>query len=186
MRTPPTRLLSRPSQTATYSRPYAIARVVTTEASTNTAVYTTEPTRAPTNRAQASLPEFGASTPAMSSGTAANSTVRPAATRNFVMITSARRTGVASRWTTLPSSISAPSTPVPMISAVNGSSTEKPKSPSTVAGHGAPTGWEARSTSVSTMRMTAGIGEQERAPAAERGADRDARDCRVEHCSPAS
>ena len=37
---------------------------------------------------------------------------------------------------TLPSSISAPSTLVPMISAVSGSSTEKPNVPSTCEGHG--------------------------------------------------
>ncbi len=59
----------------------------------------------------------------------------------------------------LPSSISAPSTPVPTISAVSGSSTEKPKSPSTRSGHStsAPGAVDARSTRVSAMRITAGI-----------------------------
>ena len=48
----------------------------------------------------------------------------------------------------LPSSISAPSTLVPMISAVSGSTTEKPKSPRTRPGHGAPGGRAAFSASV--------------------------------------
>ena len=61
---------------------------------------------------------------AMSSGTAAKMMVSTVATTNLVMITDERRTGVASRWMTLPSSISAPSTQQPKISAVRGSSTE--------------------------------------------------------------
>ena len=51
---------------------------------------------------------------AMSSGTAAKMMVSPVATRNLVMITEERRTGVASRWMMLPSSISAPSTLEPL------------------------------------------------------------------------
>src|SRR3954453_615282 len=90
----------------------------------------------------------------MSSGTAVNSMVSTLATTNFVAITSRRRTGVASRWMMLPSSISAPSTLVPMTSAVSGNSTEKPKSPRTRSGHSVPGDRPARSTKVSTMRIT--------------------------------
>ena len=64
---------------------------------------------------------------------------------------------MASRWIALPSSISAPSTPVPMISARSGSSTEKPKSPRICASHEQPAGWVARTASVSAIRTTAGI-----------------------------
>src|SRR5580658_7713360 len=93
---------------------------------------------------------------AMSSGTAAKIIVRTVATENFVRITADRRTGVASRWIALPSSISAPSTLVPMISAVSGSSTEKPNVPSTCDGHGRDGGRETLSKRVNTIRITAG------------------------------
>ena len=93
----------------------------------------------------------------MSSGTAAKIMVSTVATANLVMITDDRRTGVASRWMTLPSSISAPSTLDPMISAVSGSSTEKPNVPSTCEGQGRDGGWLARSATVTTIRITAGI-----------------------------
>ena len=71
--------------------------------------------------------------------------VSAVATANLVMITDERRTGVASRWMTLPSSISAPSTLDPMISAVSGSSTEKPNVPSTCEGQGRDGGRRGRS-----------------------------------------
>ena len=67
------------------------------------------------------------------------------------------RTGVASRWITLPSSISAPSTLVPMISAVSGSTTEKPKVPRNCGAHWLATGWVAFSSPEMPSRMTAGI-----------------------------
>ena len=94
---------------------------------------------------------------AMSSGTAAKIMVSTVATANLVMITEERRTGVASRWMTLPSSISAPSTLDPMISAVSGSSTEKPNVPSTCDGQGRDGGRPALSATVTTIRITAGI-----------------------------
>ena len=56
----------------------------------------------------------------------------------------------------LPSSISAPSTLVPMISAVSGISTEKPNVPRTCDGQGRIGGREARSATVSRIRITAG------------------------------
>src|SRR6266566_9002901 len=98
-------------------------------------------------------PEISA---AISSGTAAKSMVSAVATRNLVTMTDVRRTGVASRWTMLPSSISAPSTLVPMISAVSGISTEKPNVPRTCDGHGSIGGREAFSATVSRIRTTAG------------------------------
>src|SRR6266545_4717348 len=84
----------------------------------------TEPASAPANRPMASLvaPPVAIS-PARNSGTAANAMVSPVATANLLRITVDRGTGVASRCTTLPSSISAPSTLVPTISAVSGSTT---------------------------------------------------------------
>src|SRR5579883_3042539 len=94
---------------------------------------------------------------AMSSGTAAKIMVRTVATANFVKITDERRTGVASRWMTLPSSISAPSTLDPMISAVSGSSTENPNVTSTCDGHGREGGRLAHSAAVTAIRITAGI-----------------------------
>src|ERR1700722_859990 len=93
---------------------------------------------------------------AISSGTAAKTMVSPVATANLVMITDERRTGVASRWMTLPSSISAPSTLDPIIRAVSGSSTEKPNVPSTCEGQGRDGGWLAFRTRVTAIRMTAG------------------------------
>jgi len=94
---------------------------------------------------------------AMNSGTAAKMMVSTVATTNLVTITDERRTGVASRWMTLPSSISAPSTLQPMISAVSGSSTEKPNVPSTCDGQGRDGGRLALSATVTTIRITAGI-----------------------------
>ena len=93
---------------------------------------------------------------AISSGTAAKTMVSPVAMTNFVTTTEDRRTGVASRWTMLPSSISAPSTLVPMISAVSGISTEKPNVPRTCDGQGRIGGREALSATVSKIRITAG------------------------------
>jgi hypothetical protein len=98
-------------------------------------------------------PEISA---AISSGTAAKTTVSPVATTNFVITTADRLTGVASRWMMLPSSISAPSTLVPMISAVSGISTEKPNVPRTCDGHSRIGGCEAFSATVSRIRITAG------------------------------
>jgi hypothetical protein len=57
----------------------------------------------------------------------------------------------------LPSSISAPSTLVPMISAVSGSSTENPNVPSTCEGQGRDGGWETLSATVNKIRISAGI-----------------------------
>ena len=94
--------------------------------------------------------------PASSSGTATNSMVSATATRNLLKITVDRRTGVASRCTTLPSSISAPSTLVPMISAVSGSTTARPNSPSTALGQLASAGWAAFSATVTSSRITGG------------------------------
>ena len=92
----------------------------------------------------------------MSSGTAAKIIVSPVATTNFVTITDDLRTGVASKWMMLPSSISAPSTLVPMISAVSGSSTEKPNVPSTCDGQGLDGGRETLSATVNKIRIRAG------------------------------
>ena len=92
----------------------------------------------------------------MSSGTAAKTIVSPVAMTNLVTTTEDRRTGVASRWTMLPSSISAPSTLVPMISAVSGSSTENPNVPRTCDGQGRSGGREALRASVNKIRITAG------------------------------
>src|SRR5499433_4400955 len=112
-----------------------MARVVTTDNMTKIALYMTLPASAPANSATASLvrPPV-AITPASSSGTATNSAVSAAATAYLLAITTERGTGVASRCTMLPSSTSAPSTLVPMISAVSGSTTVKPKTPRTWLG----------------------------------------------------
>src|SRR5450432_1348253 len=67
--------------------------------------------------------------PARYSGIAPNTIVRATAATNLLSTTGSRRTGVASRVMTLPSSISAPSTLVPMISAVSGSTTVYPNTP---------------------------------------------------------
>ena len=57
----------------------------------------------------------------------------------------------------LPSSTSAPSTLVPMISAVSGISTENPNVPSTCEGQGRGGGREALSAAVSRIRIAAGM-----------------------------
>ena len=75
----------------------------------------------------------------------------------MVSTTDDRRTGVASKWMTLPSSTSAPSTLVPMISAVSGISTEKPNVPSTCDGQGRSGGRDAFSATVSRIRIAAGM-----------------------------
>src|SRR6266568_6270858 len=90
------------------------------------------------------------------SGIAPNRIVSAAAAVNFEMMTDSLLTGVASRWMMLPSSISAPSTLVPMISAVSGISTEKPNVPRTCDGHSCIGGCEAFSATVSRIKITAG------------------------------
>src|SRR3984893_6604200 len=118
-----------------------MARVVSTETMTKTALYMTLPASAPTNSPTASLvtPPVAIS-PASSSGTATNVAVSRTATRYLFQMTTDRGTGGASRGTMLPSSTSAPSTLVPMISAVSGSTTVKPKTPSTSLGQAASCG----------------------------------------------
>src|SRR5258708_9046606 len=108
-----------------------MARVVSTETMTKIALYMTLPASAPTNSPTASLvrPPVAIS-PASSSGTATNVAVSATATRYLLQMTTDRGTGVASRCTMLPSSASAPSTLVPMISAVSGSTTATPQTPS--------------------------------------------------------
>ena len=96
-------------------------------------------------------------TAAISSGTAAKTMVSPAPTANLLSTTVDRRTGVASRCTTLPSSISAPSTLVPMISAVSGSTTAKPKTPRMVLGQCGAVGCASFSSAVTSTRMTGGM-----------------------------
>src|SRR5215472_8741350 len=107
-----------------------MARVVSTDSMTKTALYMTDPASAPTNSPTASLvtPPV-AIRPATSSGIATKIMVSTVATTYLLAITTDRGTGVASSWTMLPSSTSAPSTLVPMMSAVNGSTTENPKMP---------------------------------------------------------
>src|SRR5215472_2328359 len=95
--------------------------------------------------------------PATNSGIAPNMSVSSTAAMNLEITTVSRLTGVASRWTMLPSSISAPSTLVPMTSAVSGRITENPKSPRTWPGHSAPGGRAALSTTVTTIRISGGI-----------------------------
>src|SRR5690348_12129362 len=109
-----------------------MARVVRTESMTKIALYMTLPASAPANSPTVSLvrPPVAIS-PASNSGTATNAAVSTAATTYLLQMTTDRGTGVASRWTMLPSSTSAPSTLVPMISAVSGSTTVKPKIPRT-------------------------------------------------------
>ncbi len=109
-----------------------MARVVSTDSMTKIALYMTLPASAPANSPTVSLvrPPVAIS-PASSSGTATNTAVSATATAYLVAITTDRGTGVASRCTMLPSSTSAPSTLVPMISAVSGSTTVNPKIPST-------------------------------------------------------
>jgi hypothetical protein len=92
----------------------------------------------------------------MNSGTAAKTTVSRVATTNLLTITAERRTGVASRCTMLPSSISAPSTLVPMISAVTGSITVIPSSPRIPPGQFASGGLAALSAAVMMISIRAG------------------------------
>src|SRR5579872_3093779 len=99
-------------------------------------------------------PEMSA---AISSGTAAKTMVSPVATAYFVMITDARRTGVASRCTMLPSSTSAPRTLVPISSADSGSSTVKPNTLSTWLCQSRDCRCAALSASVNTIRIRPGI-----------------------------
>ena len=94
--------------------------------------------------------------PAISSGTATNSMVAAVPITNLVTMTADLRTGVASRWTMLPSSISAPSTLLPITSAVSGRTTVNPKSPRIRPGHGA-AGCDALSASVTSTRIACGI-----------------------------
>src|SRR6266542_2644491 len=117
----------------------------------------TEPASAPANRPMASLvaPPVAIS-PARNSGTAANAMVSPVATANLLRITVDRGTGVASRCTTLPSSISAPSTLVPTISAVSGSTTASPKPPRITLGQSAWAGPAAFSSAVTSTRISGG------------------------------
>ena len=118
----------------------------------------TDPASAPAKTPTASLvtPPVAIS-PATSSGTATKVIVMATATANLVMITDERRTGVASRCRMLPSSISAPSTLVPMISAVSGSTTEYPKTPRMSAGQEACCGLANFSSTVTRSRITGGI-----------------------------
>ena len=58
---------------------------------------------------------------------------------------------------TLPSSTSAPSTLVPMINAVSGSTTENPKSPRILAGQDGSAGLVSRRTADTPIRMSGGI-----------------------------
>src|SRR5262250_3620234 len=107
-----------------------MARVVTTDNMTKTALYMTLPASAPANSPTASLvgPPVAIS-PASSSGTATNAMVSTAATAYLLQITTDRGTGVASRCTMLPSSTSAPSTLIPMTSAVAAPTTGNQKRP---------------------------------------------------------
>src|SRR6266568_8194804 len=134
-----------------------MARVVTTETMTKIALYMTLPASAPMNSPTASLvgPPVAIS-PASSSGTATNAAVSTTATAYLLQITTDRGTGVASRCTMLPSSTSAPSTLVPMISAVSGSTTVKPKTPSTWLGQEASCGCASLISTV-TSRISGGI-----------------------------
>jgi hypothetical protein len=83
----------------------------------------------------------------------------------------------------LPSSISAPSTLVPMISAVSGISTEKPNVPRTCDGHAhrRVRGFQRDREQDQDHR---GQREQQRPPAAQRRAQGDPRDRGVEHAAP--
>src|SRR6266576_2141834 len=126
-----------------------MARVVTTEIMTKTALYITEPASAPANTPNASLvaPPV-AMRPATRIGTAAKIMVSPQATAYLAPITTVRLTGVASRCTMLLSSISAPRTLVPMMSAVSGSTTVSPNRPRMSTGHEARSGWDSFSATV--------------------------------------
>src|SRR5690242_630106 len=135
-----------------------MARVVSTEIMTKTALYMTLPASAPTNSPTASLvrPPV-AIIPASSSGTATNAAVNTTATMYLLQMTTKRGTGVASRCTMLPSSTSAPSTLVPMISAVSGSTTVNPKMPTIWLGQEGSFGCESLSSTVTSSRITGGI-----------------------------
>src|SRR5215467_2029428 len=147
--TPPTRLPSSPSHTSRYSNPTAIALVVSADSMTNSALYATDATSAPASRPSASLPPKPLAMPAATnSGNAPNMTVSATAAAYLDRMTEVLLTGVASRCTMLASSISAPSTLVPMISAVSGSTTENPNAPRNSAGH---TGLAATSLSVTVI-----------------------------------
>src|SRR5215470_14444520 len=132
-----------------------MARVVTAESMTKTALYITDPASAPANTPSASFvaPPV-AIRPTTSSGTAAKITVSTTATAYLAPITAARLTGVASRCTMLPSSISAPRTLVPMMSAVSGSTTVSPNTPRMSAGHDARSGWDSFSAAVTSTRTS--------------------------------
>src|SRR2546421_2419438 len=132
-----------------------MARVVTTEIMTKTALYITEPASAPANTPNASLvaPPV-AMRPATRIGTAAKITVSTQATAYLAPITTVRLTGVASRCTMLPSSISAPRTLVPMMSAVSGSTTVSPNRPRMSTGHEARSGWDSFSATVTRTRTS--------------------------------
>src|ERR1700751_806051 len=135
-----------------------MARVVSTEIMTKTALYMTLPASAPTNSPTVSLvsPPVAIS-PASSSGTATNAAVSTTATTYLLQMTTDRGTGVASRCTMLPSSTSAPSTLVPMISAVSGSTTVNPKMPTTWLGQEASCGCDSLSSTVTSTRISGGI-----------------------------
>ena len=57
----------------------------------------------------------------------------------------------------LPSSISAPRTLVPMMSAVSGSTTESPNTPRMSTGHEARSGWASFSATVTRIRTSGGM-----------------------------
>src|SRR6516225_11819347 len=125
---------------------------------TKTALYMTDPASAPTNNPTASLvsPPVAIS-PASSSGIATKNMVSTVATTYLLAITTDRGTGVASSWTMLPSSISAPSTLVPMMSAVSGSTTANPKTPRIWLGQVGSVGCASLISSVTTMRISGGM-----------------------------
>src|SRR5262249_44952237 len=118
----------------------------------------TLPASAPANSPTASLvgPPVAIS-PASSSGTATNAMVSTTATAYLLQITTDRGTGVASRCTMLPSSTSAPSTLVPMISAVSGSTTVKPKMPRTWLGQDGSSGCASLTSTVTSSRISGGL-----------------------------
>src|SRR5215469_10997487 len=125
---------------------------------TKIALYMTDPASAPTNSPMASLvtPPV-AIRPATSSGTATKAAVSTVATAYLLAITTGRGTGVASNWTMLPSSTSAPSTLVPMMSAVSGSTTENPKTPRIWLGQDGSVGCASLISSVTTTRISGGM-----------------------------
>src|SRR5215469_955061 len=132
-----------------------MARVVSTEIMTKIALYITEPASAPANTPSASFvaPPVAMS-PATRIGTAAKTMVSTQATVYFAPITTPRLTGVASRRTMRPSSISAPGTLVPMMSAVSGSTTVSPNRPRMSTGQEARSGWDSFSATVTRIRTS--------------------------------